>query len=271
VSPVLSVPATALFGLAVVLLPSACSRGGSSTVTSSPAASPTGTGTPSPTVTSDSSATAAPTDGGSPTAASASVTADGALPGAPFTWLPAGRHAAVVGVRAGTTLPLRTAPGPTRAAVTALTPLTTGLVTTGRARRLGTGAGVSVWGEVTYRALRGWLPLGNVGLPADAVDETAETITRLGRTPTATTMLDLGTAVAHAWTSTEPPSTITVSVAPTAGDLGEITLDVVGLGDDSVAAQRLHVFGTPGTGSFTLKSVEATPFCSRGVTAGRCT
>ena len=48
-------------------------------------------------------------------------------------------------------------------------------------------------------------------------------------------------------------------------------MDVVGLGDDSVAGQRLHVFGTPGQESFTLKSVEATPFCYRGVApSGLC-
>jgi hypothetical protein len=64
---------------------------------------------------------------------------------------------------------------------------------------------------------------------------------------------------------------VTVTISPTAADPAEITLDVVGLGDDSVAAQRLRVVGTPGAGRFTLKSVEGTPFCYRGVSAaGRC-
>ena len=65
------------------------------------------------------------------------------------------------------------------------------------------------------------------------------------------------------------------------GDLGEVTYDVVGLPDDATYGARLHVFGTPASnlpGSalkranrFSLKTVESTSLCRRGVTAdGLC-
>ncbi len=64
-----------------------------------------------------------------------------------------------------------------------------------------------------------------------------------------------------------------MSVGPTVGDLGEVTYDLGGLGDDSVWGWRLHVFGAPdedGKG-FSLKSVEGTIFCLRAVDEeGRC-
>ena len=48
------------------------------------------------------------------------------------------------------------------------------------------------------------------------------------------TMLDLGMMVAEASASTDPSSRIRMSAAPTVGDLGEVTFDVVDLGDDAV-------------------------------------
>jgi hypothetical protein len=68
--------------------------------------------------------------------------------------------------------------------------------------------------------------------------------------------------------SDDPPSRIVMSVAPTVGDLGEVTYDVVGLGDDALGGVRLHVFGDPAEGGegFVLSNVERTFICSRGVT-----
>jgi hypothetical protein len=80
-------------------------------------------------------------------------------------------------------------------------------------------------------------------------------------------MLELGRIVAMAEASKEVVSRVTVTVAPRlVGDLGEVTYDVVGFADDSVLGERLHVFGTPGD-TFTLKTVEATTLCRRGVSA----
>jgi hypothetical protein len=77
--------------------------------------------------------------------------------------------------------------------------------------------------------------------------------------------------MAEAVASTDPPSEIVLVVAPTVGDLGEVTYDVIGLGDDAVRGLRVHVFGTPITEAFTLRTVEETTLCGRGVDAeGRC-
>ena len=64
-----------------------------------------------------------------------------------------------------------------------------------------------------------------------------------------------------------------MSGAPSVGDLGEVIYDVVGFADDSVRGLRLHIFGQPLAGGegFSLKSVEATSLCARGLTAeGAC-
>ena len=89
-------------------------------------------------------------------------------------------------------------------------------------------------------------------------------------------MLDLGLIVAETMASDEPPSRIVLSVAPIVFEaLGEMTVDVVNIGDDSVLGFRLGVFADAGDdwmsenpGPFTLRSVERTILCytSRGVT-----
>ena len=78
-------------------------------------------------------------------------------------------------------------------------------------------------------------------------------------------MEELGMIVAEANASTDPPSRIRMSAAPTIGNLGEVTYDVVGLGDDALFGVRLRVFGTPEEAAFSLKSVERTLLCGRGL------
>ena len=96
-------------------------------------------------------------------------------------------------------------------------------------------------------------------------DATADVIAELGARPAAETMMDLGEIVAGALESDDPEVTsgIVPVVAPTVGDLGEVTYDVVGFADDSSRALRVHVFGQPEEGGegFTLRSVEATDMC----------
>ena len=88
-------------------------------------------------------------------------------------------------------------------------------------------------------------------------------------------MLDLGLMVGQLMASQEPPSRVVVSVAPNVFEaLGEMTVDVVNIGDDSVLGFRLDIFAHPAEdwmqddpGPFTLKSVEQTLMCysHRGV------
>jgi hypothetical protein len=66
---------------------------------------------------------------------------------------------------------------------------------------------------------------------------------------------------------------IVVSTPTSVGDLGEITMDVIGLADDAQIGWRVHICATPSQSGdgFVLKSVEATSLCGRGVTSdGLC-
>lgn len=176
----------------------------------------------------------------------------------------AGQVVGVVGVPFDDVLNVRAAPGADQRVVARLNPLVDDVVATGAARRLDQ----SIWHEVTAEGVTGWVNRAFLAWLGGTDDVTAQIIDARSERPSAKTMLDLGRIVAEAKASDQPPSRITVTVAPTAGDLGEVTYDVVGFGDDSVLGERLHVFGRPldnGQG-FSLASVERTYLCARGAT-----
>ena len=191
------------------------------------------------------------------------------LPGEPIIIGPqAGDVLAVVGVAHDDVLNVRAAPGIDQPVIDELAPLTFDVVALGNARALPR----SIWYEVETDEGIGWANGSFFGYLGVTTDETADVVDLLGEVPAAETMLDLGMIVAEALASDEPPSRIVMSVAPTVGDLGEVTYDVVGIGDDSVLGFRLHVFGTPdesGEG-FVLKSVEQTVLCGRGLSGELC-
>ncbi len=149
------------------------------------------------------------------------------------------------------------------------------IVATGRTRKLPT----TVWHEVQVAGVTGWASgayLAPIGLTDDI---TAHLIDRLGERPEAATLIDLARIVGEAFASSEPPSRVVVTVGPIIFEaLGEVTVDVLNLGDDSLLGYRLHVFATPAAedwmsedpGPFTLRTVERTILCHshRGVTAG---
>ena len=184
------------------------------------------------------------------------------LPGEPFDLAPvAGSELAVMGVQYDDVLNVRALPGADQAVVAELAPTSGDLVATGQARMLPQ----SIWFEVTTGdSTVGWVNSRFVARIGPTVDLTAEVVDELGEIPAAETMLDLGMLVAEALAPENgEASTTTTTVAPSVGDLGEITVDLVGLADDATAGLRLHVFGQPdesGEG-FSLKSVEATEMC----------
>ncbi len=174
---------------------------------------------------------------------------------------PEGTVMAVVGVAHDDVLNLREGPSTDFPVLTTLEPTGGGAVVTGR----GWLAQESPWIEVTIDGITGWANSRFLAPQADTDDLTSQVIARLGSRPSAADMTELGRIVVDAMASKDPPSSIVMSVAPTTGDLGEVSYDVVGLGDDSVWALRLHVFGAQnGSSEFSLKSVEATSFCARG-------
>jgi hypothetical protein len=189
------------------------------------------------------------------------------LPGEPIDFGPAADDTlAVIGVAHDDVLNLRAAPGADQEVLEGIPPVYDSLTAVGQTRQLPG----SFWIAVDYEGRVGWVNLRYVGYIGDTTDATQSVIETLGERPGAETMLDLGFIVAESLASEEPPSDIVLVVAPTVGDLGEVTYDVIGLGDDAVRGLRVHVFGDPITEAFVLDTVEMTTLCGRGVEAGAC-
>jgi len=241
------------------------------TTTETPATSGSPTTTETPTTSESPTTTETPTTSESPTTTetpSTTSTPDGPvpddeLPGEAFDISPdAGDLIAVVGVRFDDVLNVRRTPGTDGEILAGLAPLADDAVATGRARMLTS----SIWWEiVTADGVTGWVGSSFTAQIGPTGDTTAAVIAELGYRPEEATMSDLGLLVAET-VDRDPdvPSDIVMSVeADETGDLGEVTFDLIGLGDDSVRGVRLHVFGQPlesGDG-FGLRSVEQTDLC----------
>lgn len=187
--------------------------------------------------------------------------------GDPYTGPPIaeGAEMAVIGVEADDVLNVRAAPGTDNEVIATLEPLADGFIATGEGRLLD----AAVWVEVDTGDTTGWVHAAFIAHTAATEDITAQVIEEHGSRPSADTLVGLAETIADQRATQEPPSQVVISDGPHVGDLGEVTVDVVGFGDDSVRAQRLVVFATvDGDGSFTLRSVEATTYCGRGVVDG---
>jgi hypothetical protein len=202
-----------------------------------------------------------------PSTSTPSTTAE--LPGEAIDFGPrAGDVLAVVGVDRNDVLNLRAAPGTDQEVLVRLAPLTDDLLATGHTRMLPR----SFWIELDADGTVGWASLSFLGYLGGTDDATAELTALAGETPVAETLVDLATDVAALVASDEPRSRIRVSGAPAVGDLGEVTVDVVGIGDDSVLGYRLRLFATPHESgeAWVLKSVERTVLCARGTDGELC-
>ena len=224
-----------------------------------------------------------------------------ALPGEPSEFGPsAGAGLSVVGIRHDSALNLRDIPNgavvarldnvmdggrdpavyvrqPNSDDLIATVDLLAGVVATGNTRQLPT----TIWHELQVGDLLGWASGTYLAAAGGTDDATAAVVDTLGELPVADTMDELGLEVAQIMASLEPRSSVVVSgAADFSGDLGQVTIDVVGIGDDSVRGFRLAIFAHPAEnwtpddpGPFTLKSVERTVLCHshRGVSeAGLC-
>lgn len=167
----------------------------------------------------------------------------------------------VIGVRYDDVLNLRAGPGVGQGIVAEIPPTFTDLVALGNTRRLP----ASFWIEVDHEGTEGWVHMGYVGYEGSVDDQTSFVVSELGEIPVASTMTDLGELVAGVFASEEPESDIVQVTTVTSGDLTEVTYDVIGLGDDAVRGDRLHIFAEQVSGGFSLKSVELTSICGRGV------
>jgi hypothetical protein len=196
------------------------------------------------------------------TTTSSTTTSASGLPGDPIDFGPAeGDILAVVGVAHDDVLNLRAVPGGDQEILAGIPPLYSDLIALGATRQLA----ASMWIKVDYSGLEGWVNLRFIAYLGAIDDITAQILSNLGETPAAETMPGLGLLVADSIVAEAPDASVVMSAAPTVGDLGEVTYDIVGFGDDSVRGTRIHVFGQPEGDGFVLKTVEASPFCSRGV------
>lgn len=222
-------------------------------------------------VATDGTSTTTPDDGTTTSTTAAGGGDPGDLPGEPIDLFPfEGAQLAVVGVAADDVLNVRSGPGTGFDVVVELPPLAAGVVATGNNRSLDE---QGIWAEVEAEGETGWANTAFLLQPGPVTDITTELFPTPADRIGAETMLELGRAVADLRASEEPPSDIVVVDGPTVGDLGEITVDVIGLGDDAVGGERLAVFAEPdpsGEG-FVVRTVEATTLCLRGVTEGLCT
>ena len=242
--------------MVVALVAAACGGSDETTTTGAEAGATATTAaatTTTPSTTSDASAT---------TTTMPETTTSSTLAGEPIDFFPqVGDILFVVGVAHDDTLNVRVAPGIFNAIVDTLDP-TGDTIANGIARDLGQ----AIWVEHNTGAAVGWSNSAYLAFLGGTDDATAEVVALLGEFPTADSMEALGLIVADSLASTEPVSFIVMTVAPTEGDLHEVTYDVIGLGDDSIYGYRLHVFGQPVTDGFSLQSVERTFLCGRGVT-----
>lgn len=223
----------------------------------------TSTTTPEETSTTIGTTTTLPAAGTSSTVQPGTTTtaSPGGIPGDPIDFGPAaGDTLAVIGVAHDDVLNLRSAPGADQDILDGIPPLYSTLRAAGETRQLPG----SMWIAVEYEGTTGWVNLRFIGYLGDTSDATAAIVESLEGSPVAGTMIDLGLIVAESLASDEPESDLVVTVAPTVGDLGEVTYDVIGLGDDAVRGLRAHVFGQLTDEGFSLFSVEITTLCGRG-------
>lgn len=198
-------------------------------------------------------------------AASTTVGDPGELPGEVIELYPyEGASLAVVGVERGDTLAVRSGPGTDFDVVHELSPLETEVIATGHNRQIDD----SIWAEVDTNGDRGWANVAyllHLGTTDDITDQLSDPS---GELPAGETMVDVAEAVAAVRTSTEHPSRVAIIEDPEVGELGSITVDVIGMGDDSLGGERLHILAepVPEGEAFVVQSVQRLSLCSRGVT-----
>lgn len=146
-----------------------------------------------------------------------------------------------------------------------------GVIATGNTRQLPT----TIWHELRAGDLVGWASAAYLAPLGASRDVTSQVVDVLAGTPTAATLEELGLMVAGVFVSGgEVQPSVTFAGGPGVFEaLGQITVDVLGLPDDSVHGYRVDIEadaaqanGT-GTGPFTLRSVTSTSICDshRGV------
>lgn len=193
------------------------------------------------------------------------------LPGERIDLFPyEGTELAVVGVEADDVLNVRAAPGAGYEVVDRLDPLADGIRPSGHNRQL---EDDTVWAEITLDGTTGWASTAFLSHPGVVRDITSQLYPTPAARPRGDTMVHIGELVAERVAGDgQPQPDVVVVDGPTVGDVGEITVDVIGFPDDAQLGERLRIFAEPDPGgeSFTVRTVESTLLCRRGVSDGLC-
>lgn len=206
--------------------------------------------------------------GPGPTTTTTAVEA-GPLPGERVELYPyAGARLAVVGVAAGDRLNVRSGPGPDFDVVFELEPTAMTATATGHNRSVGE---EGFWSEIAVDGRNGWANTAFLLQPGQVSDVTAALFPASADRPEAKTLAELAMAVGRLRAGEDPELDIVVVDEVPGPDGGEVTVDVVGFGDDATGGERLTIAATGSRDgdSFTVRAVEATTFCRRGVTDDR--
>lgn len=181
----------------------------------------------------------------------------------------AGDLVAVVGVAHDDVLNVREGPGVGFDITDTLEPTALDVPVTGEARLLPT----SIWYEVETSNGTGWVNSSFIGLLGATDEATVLVTTMLGSPLAADDFSYLGATIADAFLGDEGNRWIAL-VEPSEGGVSpavpSLTIDAIGLSDDSVKGYRFVVHATHETsdGPFQMRSVERTAICWRGVTPG---
>ena len=245
--------------IVLLLVASACSTGSSETSSSEVATSETGPA---------STKADAPTGGTEAPTTTADESTPEDWPGEETElFARADSTMSVIKVEADDVLNIRSGPGPKFDIMATLAP-------DGAATATGKAWIVSdtFWYEVTADETTGWVASSFVAYLGKTDDATAE-VDPDGEGIAAETLLDLGLKIAKTQSNEETPPTITTIDGPTLnGTSGDITVDLIGLGDDALLGYRLTISATedPSGESFTMDSVERTLICLRGLVDQIC-
>lgn len=165
---------------------------------------------------------------------------------------------AVVGVERDDVLNVRSGPGAGNAVVAELAPTASGFTATGRTRDLSGGR----WTEVETGGTTGWVNARYLAL----VGQTEDATTMFSDPVRARTPARLAATMVDRLYPDPPRPSIVVVEGPRRGDLTELVVDVVGIGDDTATGWRWRLFAESAGAGYRLRTVEETVLCSRDVT-----
>lgn len=168
---------------------------------------------------------------------------------------------AVIGVASGDRLNVRRAPRVDAVVVTRLAPLRAGLVGVGKPRQTGR----QTWQRIRVDGRTGWVNAAYLGRLGKTREITGE-LEDVSVAPTRVALARrIGKDVAGADEGPRP------GVVVVASNKRSVTVDTLGLGDDSVTGSRLRITTEMGEAGWAARRVHVTPICARGVTpAGLC-